>query len=92
MELAALFNVGGIGTVAVVGDVDGPEADDAGPGGRVADVATRASRAFNATALIVSYVLPTSAIAKEKIKTIKKIAHLLRSASALAPPGPGNEL
>ena len=36
-----------------MGDVDGPDADEAGPGGGVAEVATRASRAFNATALIV---------------------------------------
>ena len=49
----------------MVGDVDGPEADDAGAGGGV-DVATRASRAFNATALIVSVILATVPIGEKK--------------------------
>jgi len=56
LELAAFESVGGTGTVAVLGDVDGllPDAAGADGGSRGAGdpVAVRASKAFNAIALL----------------------------------------
>jgi hypothetical protein len=80
-----LVKVGGTGTVAVLGDVDGPPlaATGAGTDGVVGagdPDAKRASRAFKAIALFISYNLAEGGI-----------AYLLRSASALAPPGPGSD-
>jgi len=49
------LRVGGIGAVAVVGDVDGP-GTEAGAGVGVGEEASRASRAFNAIALVVNSV------------------------------------
>jgi len=51
------LSVGGIGTVAVVGDVDGPApAPGAGAGVGAGEEARRASRAFNAIALSISFL------------------------------------
>jgi hypothetical protein len=85
-----LVKVGGTGTVAVLGDVDGPPVATVAAGadgvvGAGDPDAKRASRAFNAIALFIS---STSFLA---IQGRTGVTYLLRSASALAPPGPGSD-
>jgi hypothetical protein len=74
----------------------------AGAGVGVGEEARRASKAFNAIALVVSsFSYHTKSIREDERRTIWRRdekptwryggTYLLRSASALAPPGPGNE-
>lgn len=85
----------------VVGDVDGLPAvvveggaDDPAPGAGAGDPdASLASRAFNAIALGVSFFLHVWERSRAtRREARKRRTYRLRSASALAPPGPGREV
>ena len=80
-------DVEGLPAVVVEGGADDP---DTGVGAGDPE-ASLASRAFNAIALGVSFFLHGVGIPKRK-ETRERTTYRLRSASALAPPGPGREV